>query len=66
MLERWNFTCMMADDGEHSGVGLVGISEIFTTQDDFGLGVASFDVVYHVHSTEHFQIHFTLHITGTM
>ena len=32
-------------DGEYNGVGLVEMSNIFTTQDDFFEGLASFDGV---------------------
>ena len=32
MIGRWNFD--VGEDGEHNGVGLVGVSNVFVTQDN--------------------------------
>ena len=38
--------CDDGEDGEHNGVGFVGISEIFVAQNAFFFGVESFDGLY--------------------
>ncbi len=55
VLETWNLVRLMADDGEHSGLGSVEISQIFAVQDHFFVvdGLILFHGVHKAYSRSH-------------